>query len=127
LTGTNFKEIYDRNTIGGCDIIHTVDIVDGATANFDVVLKHKTRVTDAIVNKQAGAGGASDTITVNNGTNAITDAMSINVADKTMVRPATVDDATQDIPAGGTLRIVRTKASAANVACRVTVTGYRIP
>jgi len=103
--------------------VHVVNVPDGATADINVTLTHKTEILDVIVQKRAGAGGASDTITIKNAGNAITDAIDINVADKTIKRPATIDDAQSTIAAGGTLRVTRTKASGANVACLVTVVG----
>lgn len=107
-------------------ILYRIDVADGATGNVDVVLTYKSRVINAWVVKTVGAGGASDTITVNNGATAITDAMSINVADKTLVRAGAIDDASHEISSGGTLRIVRTKVSAANVACTVYVEAIRV-
>lgn len=102
----------------------SLTIADGATANIDFTgLPYKVRVREVRVVKTSGAGGASDTIRVANGatTNWITDAMSINVADQTVVRAGTIDDAFYDLAAGATIRVVRTKSSAANVACVVTL------
>jgi hypothetical protein len=115
----------DDNVIGGIPVCHIVAIADGVTADKDITLTHKTRITDVVVVKTAAAGGASDTITVKNGATAITNAMDINVADKTVVRAGTIDDAQHDVAAAGTLRITKTKASAANVACLVYVFGVR--
>ena len=128
-TGTVIAQanVVSQNVIGGLDFVHRVDVPDGATGTIDTTLTHKTRVIDAWLVKTGGAGGAGDTITVNNGATAITNAMSINVADQTVVRAGTVDDAAWDIAAAGTLRIVRTKASAASVACTVFVKGIRVP
>lgn len=126
LDGTQVKVVADANVIGGLYVMHRIDVADGATGDVDVTLTHKTRVFDVVVIKTAGAGGASDTITVKNGANAITNAMDINVADKTVVRPTTIDDAQWEIAASGTLRVTRTKASAANVACTVYVRGIRV-
>lgn len=126
LTGTQVSTVADANVIGGVPVIHRIDVADGATGDVDVTLTHKTRVINAWLVKTAGAGGASDTITVKNGSTAITDAMSINVADKVVVRAGTIDDAQHEIAAAGTLRITRTKASAANVACIVYVEGLRV-
>jgi len=125
LVGTQAAVLADAAVIGGIPVVHTISVADGATANVDVTLTHKTEILDVIVQKRAGAGGASDTITVNNGATAITNAMDINVADKTIVRATTIDDAQSTINAAGTLRIVRTKASANNVACLVTIIGVR--
>ena len=125
LTGAKAAVVADDAVIGGLEVCHIVDIADGATADKDVTLTHKTEITRIEVIKKAVAGGASDTIQVKNAADAITNAMDINVADKTVVRPTTIDDAFTVIAAGGTLRITKTKASANNVACRVLVYGVR--
>jgi hypothetical protein len=121
----NFANTADDATEMRPEGVYIVDILDGATADKDITVTHKFEVTRVEVIKKAGAGGASDTITVKNAGTAITDAMSINVADKTVVRPTTIDDAQTVISAGGTLRVTRTKASGANVACRVLIYGVR--
>lgn len=118
--------VADANVIGAVPVVHRITVADGATADIDVVLTYKTRVYDVVVVKTDGAGGASDTITVKNGATAITDAIDINVADKAVKRAGTIDDAAWDIAAGGTLRVTRTKASAANVACEVIVYGMKV-
>jgi hypothetical protein len=124
-SGVNTGTVADNGVIGGVEVVHVVAVADGVTADTDVVLTYKTEVTRIEVIKTSADGGASDTITVKNGATAITNAMSINVVDKTVVRPTTIDDAATVIAAAGTLRVTRTKASAANVACRVLVYGVR--
>ena len=126
LLGTQVRFVADANVIGGIPVMHRVAVADGATADVDVVLTHKTLVTDVWLVKTGGAGGANDTIQVKNGANAITDAMDINVADQVVVRAGTIDDARHEIAAGGTLRVTRTKVAAANVACTVYVLGVRV-
>jgi hypothetical protein len=126
LLGTQVRFAADANVIGAIPVLHRVDVADGVTGDVDVTLTHKTRVVDVWLVKTAGAGGASDTITVKNGATAITDAMDINVADKTVVRAGTIDDAQHEIAAAGTLRVTRTKVAAANVACVVYVLGVRV-
>lgn len=118
--------IANANVVGGVPVVHRVTVADGATADIDVTLTYKTRVYDVVVVKTAAAGGASDTITVKNGTTAITDAIDINIADKAVARAGTIDDAAWEIAAGGTLRVTRTKASANNVACEVIVYGMKV-
>lgn len=125
LDGRRVANVADANIVGGIPVVHIVAIADGATGDTDVTLTHKTEVIDVVVVKTVAAGGASDTITVKNGATAITNAIDINIADKTIARAGTVDDASFDIAAAGTLRITRTKVSAANVACRVYVYGVR--
>ena len=126
IYGTQVRFTADANVIGGVPVMHRIDVADGTTGNVDVVLTHKTLITNVWLVKTAAAGGASDTITVKNSTTAITDAMDINVADKVVVQVGTIDDAQSTVSAGGTLRVTRTKVSANNVACTVYVLGLRV-
>jgi hypothetical protein len=125
VTSSQVSNLADNAVVGGVEVTTIVAVPDGATGDVDVVLTNKTEITSIEVIKTAGAGGASDTITVKNGATAITNAMDLNVADKVIVRPSTIDDAATVIAAAGTLRVTRTKVSAANVACRVIVRGVR--
>src|SRR4051812_44416737 len=111
---TTSANVADNNPIGGQEIIHIIDVPDAATANVDVTVVHKFEVMSMVVVKKAGAGGASDTIQLKNGTSAISNAISINVADQTVISPGTLDDSQTVIAAGGTLRAACTKASGAN-------------
>jgi len=126
LTGAAAKNVADANVIGGLPVVHRIAVADGVTGNIDVVLTHKTMLTNISIIKGQAAGGASDTITVNNVANPITNAISINIAAKTVAIPTTIDDAYTTVAAGTVLRIVRTKASAANVGCTVIVQGLRV-
>jgi hypothetical protein len=104
LTGTKVATVADANVVGGITVLHRVDIVAGALGNTDVVLTHKTRVIEAWLVLR-GAGVATTTLQVKNGANAITDAMAASGSDKALVRAATLDDASWEIAAGGTLRV----------------------
>ena len=125
LDGTSAANVADANVVGGIPALHRIDVADAATGNVDVVITHKTRVIDAWAVKTADAGGAANTVQVSNGANAITDAMVINIADQTIARAATINDANHEIAAGGTLRIARVKAGG-NAACIVYVLGIRV-
>jgi len=120
------RVLVDDHTYPGIPVRMMVDVPDAATGNIDIVIDKAMRVVDVKVVKTGGAGGASDTIQVLESTNAISDALDINVADQVIVRASTIDDANWDIAAAGTLRITRTKVSAANVACKVFVEGVLI-
>lgn len=124
--GDNLNTYVDNATTPGVECAFVIAIPDGATGDVDLIPAVKFEVTSIEVVKTGAAGGAADTITVKKTATAITDAMSINVADKIVVRPATIDDAeTVFNGTTDTLRVTRTKASAANVACRVIVRGVR--
>jgi hypothetical protein len=126
LNGAGLATVADVNAIGGVPVLHRIDVPAGATGNVDVTLTHKTRITDVWLVKRSAAGGGAGTIQVKNGTNAVTDAMSINVADQTVVRPVTIDDAQHEIAAGGTLRVARTRTASTDEACVVYVLGVRV-
>ena len=79
---------------------------------------------DAWAVKTSTAGGSGDTVTVKNGSTAISDAISLNVADKAVARAGEVDDASHEIAEDGTLRV--TAATATNNACTVYVLGVRV-
>jgi hypothetical protein len=53
----------------------------------------------------AAAGGAADTVTLKNGSNNISNALDLNVADNTRVATTTLDDAYIDVEKNGTLSI----------------------
>lgn len=125
IDGWKVEDASDTATAGAVPVAYTFSLPDAATTSYDRVVDHKFEVLDIIVQKRAGAGGASDTIQAKNGATALSGTISINIADQTMARAGTIDDAQSTISAGGTLRITNTKVSAANVACLVTVLGVR--
>jgi hypothetical protein len=104
LSGLVAKFVANGNVIGGLEVIHRVDIAAGALGDTDVVLTHKTRVIDAWLVLR-GAGVSTTTLQVKNGSTAITDAMAASGSDKALVRAASIDDASYEIAAGGTLRV----------------------
>lgn len=93
------------------------------TADFDVVITEKFEVLEVICRKDGA--GAGNTITVKNGSTAITDAIAFAV-DKTQTKAGTIDTAQNVIAAGGTLRVTATR-SAGTVVGLVTVIGIIRP
>lgn len=126
LDGTVAANVADVNVIGGLPVLHRIAVPAGVTGDVDVTLTHKTRVTEVWLVKKTAAGGGAGTIQVKNGANAITDAMSINVNDQTVVRAATIDDAQWEIAAAGTLRVTRTRTASTDESCEVYVLGLRV-
>lgn len=119
--------VADDNLVAGVPVVHRLSIADQATGNVDYVVANKIRVIDAWCVKEAADGHATeDTITVQNGANAITDAMAIGANNDTSItRAATINDANQEIAAGGTLRISVVKGASGgnNTQCQVYVLG----
>jgi len=113
LSGSSAGVVANANTIGGIPVVHVFEIADAATADYDIVLADKTEFYDFVFIKTGGAGVAV-TCTMKNTATAITDAVDLADADKVISRPATIDDASNVINAGGILRasIVRTTSGA---------------
>lgn len=124
------KEIADRlvvptagSTKGGILIGYPVPTSGSVTADFDVTVEDKFEVVDITCRKDGA--GAANTITVKNGTTAISDAI-VFATDKAVTRAGTIDTASNVIAAGGTLRVTATR-SAGTVAGLVTVWGFFRP
>ena len=83
----------------------TIPIAGGAAAAVNFTVPEKIRVLDAWAVHTGGTGEATDTLTVGNAANAITDALDWSGADKAVVRAGTIDDAYHEIARGGTLRV----------------------
>ena len=124
LDGFNVGTVADANVIGGIPVLHQIAIGNSA-GDTDVVLTHKTRIVDVWAVKTNGAGASGDTVTLKNGTtNAITNALSLNAVDKSVVRVTTIDDAQHEVAAGGTLRA--TAAKNTDCSCILYVLGIRV-
>ena len=97
--------VADAAVQGGVPIVFRHTLTSGADGNQDIVVTPKVRVIDAwLVMK--GAGTAGSTVTVKNGATAITEALDVAASlDKAIVRFTSIDDAQQEIAAGGTLRV----------------------
>jgi hypothetical protein len=97
--------VADAAVQGGVPIVFRHTLTSGANGDQDIVVTPKVRVIDAwLVMK--GAGTAGCLVTVKNGATAITAALDVAASlDKAIVRFASIDDAQQEIAAGGTLRV----------------------
>lgn len=123
LSARNVGVMAPNNLVAGLEIIHDITIAD-ATGDTTLVVAFKFRVTSVSVLKTTANGGAGDTVTVKNGSTAITNAISLNAVAKTLVPTTTLDPAQTDVLAGGTLTV--TAAKSTSVACQVRIKGYRI-
>ena len=123
IDGTAAKVVAAANVIGGIPLLYRIDIAD-ATGNTDVVTTHKIKVLDFwIVNAGAAAHATLDTVQLKNTANAITDALAKTNVTEAVIKCATIDDAREDIAAGGKIRIAATKDT--NVACTAYVLAVR--
>jgi hypothetical protein len=122
LDGSNAKNLISSNVVGGLPILFKIRIADAASSNVNVTMTHKITVIDAWIIPLA-TGDAANTFTVGNGASAISSAMVGNV-DTTIARTTTIDDATQTIAAGGSLRVTWVKTGGSS-ACDVFVLAVR--
>lgn len=126
LDATVAKNVASGDVVAGMKLVYVIAVPAGATGNVDTVLTHKVRVIDAHLVKRGGAGGGAGTLQLFNGATAVTDAMSINVGDNSVVAAATIDDAAWEVAAGGTLRITRTRTTSTNEQADVFVECVRV-
>ena len=126
LDGTVVANVADSSGVGGLPVVFRIPVPAGATGNVDVTVTHKVRVIDAWLVKTNANGGGAGSMTVKNAGNAITDAMSINISDMVIARAQSIDDAQHEIPAGGTLRITRTRTASTDESCIVYVKALRV-
>ena len=104
--------VADAAVQGGVPLVFRLTLTAGANGDQDITVTPKIRVTDAwLVMK--GAGTAGCLVTVKNGATAITEALDVAASlDKALVRFASIDDAQQEISAGGTLRVSKASTGA---------------
>lgn len=126
LTGTVAKFETNDNLIGSLALHHRFVIPAGATGDVNFTLTHKTRILDVWLVKTTAAGGGAGTVQAKNGANAITNAMSIDVADQSIVRATSIDDAQHEVAAGGTLRFTRTRTASTDESCIANVLAVRV-
>lgn len=98
----------------------TVAVPDAATGNVDIVMSTKFEVVDVTCQKRDG-GGTGNTVTVQNGALAISNAIACDV-DNAVTRAASIDDANSTIAAGGTLRLNCVRAAGTRTSL-VTIVG----
>lgn len=110
LNGNKVADVGDSDTAGGVPVVYRIDTDGSGSSTKNVTVDSKIRVIDAwcVLN---GAGAASDTVTVQETGNAITDAMDVSGSDTDIVRAGQIDDANHEIDAGGTLRVVHSDDS----------------
>jgi len=122
--GDGVAVVAESNVIGGIPLTFMIPLAAGALADTDITMTHKVRVLDAYLVLR-GAGVATTTLQVKNGTSAITDAMAASGSDNAIVRAAEIDDAAYEIDAAGTLRVT-SATGATQPDALVVVTAVRV-
>ena len=89
------------------------------TQTYTVPAGKTLRVLDVWGYKSVALGNAGDSVQIKNAGTAITDAISLNIADNARFAAGTLDDAQQSVAAGAALTCVTLQAGV-NATCRVT-------
>jgi hypothetical protein len=91
----------------------------GPTATIDMVLANAEQVVDVVLQKMGAAGGGAGTVQLINATTGvpISDAMSINVPARAVVRAQSIDPGQSTIAANAPLRLVRTRGQSTDESC----------
>ena len=105
MDGRIVKAMDDGEDFGFIPVTLKVLTAAGASNTVALTMERKFTVIDVIARNYGGAGTSSDVLTIKNDTTAITDAMDMNVADNLIVRAASIDDASHELAAGGTLNV----------------------
>ena len=101
---------------------YQITVTGSGTVVLSPALQTGILVTDFWAVKTGGAGGGGDGITLQDGAgNAISDQLDMNVADTTVVRASTINDAFSSVTAAENLQVVA--AGAATVASICFVAG----
>ena len=104
LAGDKVADVADDNATAGVMVVHVINIAGSGDADEDIVVADKCEVV-RIDGRLDGAGTAGSTLTIKNGSNAISDALDLSSGGDTDVFAANeLDDDYTVIAAGGTLR-----------------------
>ncbi len=122
---TQSRNVSSRNR-GGVKIVKEVVIPAGVTGDVVANLEDGMEITDIHLLKTVAAGGGAGTIQAKNGANAITDAMDIDVADETIVRAATLDDAGRTFRKGQNITFTRTRTGSTDESCIAVIEGFKL-
>ena len=124
IDGSLVENVADADTVGGVPVVYRIPIAD-ASADTDVIVKHKIRVLRfEFRNTGIAAHAANDTVQLRTAANPITDAVAKTATVNKQVAASTYDPAYETIAAGGTMRVHAVKDT--NVEGVAYVTAIRV-
>jgi len=126
MDGRIVKAMDDGEDFGFIPVMLRLQTAANATNSVSLTMERKFTVVDAHAILIGADGTTSDTYQVFNGSNAITDVVSIASADdRDIVRAGEINDANMEIAAGGTLKVTATDGGSTDIpALYVYVLGY---
>lgn len=124
MDGRIVKAMDDGEDFGFIPVTLKVLTAAGASNTVALTMERKFTVIDVIARNYGGAGTSSDVLTIKNASTAITDAMDMNIADNVIARAASIDDASHELAAGGTLNVAASNAGGGLQTMIVYITGF---
>lgn len=127
VTSERSAPTQDVNRVSAAMIIERYVISAGATQTMTYPFPKSREIVTAWLKKTNAAGGGAGTIRVQtSGGDAITDAMSINVADQTVVQALTCNDARHRIT-DGRIGFLRTRTASTDESCIAYIVTMPVP
>ena len=126
ITAAKVANVSTSGALPGIQLAWEVDVAAGS-ANYDVVVPLKTRITQVWAHKSAANGGAGDTVQLktSGGAANISSAIDLNTTTDGGAAPSTFIEPTNSVVAAGTtLRLVATQVT--NCECRVHILGILV-
>ena len=126
MDGRLVKAMDDGENFGFIPVVLRVNTLAGAAgADVDLTMERKFTLIDVQAKNIGGAGPANDTLTIKNGSNAVTDVMDMEGAENLIIRALSIDDAHHEIAAGSTLNVIALDHTGGDQRAKIVyITGY---
>tara|TARA_R110000744_G_scaffold167120_1_gene284457 strand:+ start:212 stop:628 length:417 start_codon:yes stop_codon:yes gene_type:complete len=125
MDGRLVKAMDDGEDFGFIPVVLRVNTAAGADNTVSLTMERKFTLIDVQAKNIGGAGPANDTLTIKNGSNAVTDVMDMEGAENLIIRALSIDDAHHEIAAGSTLNVIALDATGGDQRAKIVyITGY---
>ena len=125
MDGRLVKAMDDGEDFGFIPVVLRVNTAAGADNTVSLTMERKFTLIDVQAKNIGGAGPANDTLTIKNGSNAVTDVMDMEGAENLIIRALSIDDAHHEIAAGSTLNVIALDHTGGDQRAKIVyITGY---
>ena len=125
MDGRLVKAMDDGEDFGFIPVVLRVNTAAGADNTVSLTMERKFTLIDVQAKNIGGAGPANDTLTIKNGSNAVTDVMDMEGAENLIIRALNIDDAHHEIAAGSTLNVIALDHTGGDQRAKIVyITGY---
>ena len=125
MDGRLVRAMDDGEDFGFIPVVLRVNTAAGADNTVSLTMERKFTLIDVQAKNIGGAGPANDTLTIKNGSNAVTDVMDMEGAENLIIRALSIDDAHHEIAAGSTLNVIALDHTGGDQRAKIVyITGY---